>query len=200
MEYHKIVLIHRIVVSLFLLHYVVKGYFLISDKPDTLAGYVAKTKIAEMILSVLFLGTGIYLAVTGPTLSTIQIIKISCVVASIPLAIIGFKRGNKALAMLSILLLLSAYGLAEMNKAANKKVDPNASAQQVFNEKCARCHGAGGDELKEGAKNLKLTQMNDEQLKVIIKDGKPGTQMSGFNTLTDEQLNGLVSYIKSLKQ
>ena len=37
MEYTKIVLIHRIVVSLFLLHYVVKGYFLISDKKDNLA-------------------------------------------------------------------------------------------------------------------------------------------------------------------
>ena len=211
MEYTKIVLIHRIVVSLFLLHYVVKGYFLISDKKDNLAGYTAKTKIAEMILSVLFLVSGIYLAIAGPALSILQYVKIAMVFASIPLAVIGFKKGNKMLAMLSIILLLGAYGLAEMNKAKNRKArqaavdttsvvgDQAAVGKAIYAAQCTSCHGEGGDAMIAGAKNLKLTQLTDDQQKDIIKNGKPGTGMTAFSALTDDQLNGLVAYIKTLK-
>ena len=206
MEYHKIVLLHHIAVSLFLLHYIVKGYFLISDKKETLAGYTAKTKVAEMILSVLFLGTGIYLAFEGPALSGLQILKFVLVFASIPLAIIGFKRGKKPLAIIAILFLIAAYGLAEMNKAKNKKLSVEtissiaADPKVLYNENCARCHGDHGDAMIAGAKNLKLTQLTDDQMKDIIKNGKSGTQMVGYSSLTDDQLNGLVSYIKTLKQ
>jgi len=209
MEYHKIVLLHRIVVSLFLLHYMVKGYFLISEKKETLAGYTAKTKIAEMILSVLFLGTGIWLVVAGPALSLLMYVKIALVFASIPLAIIGFKREKKPLAMLAILFLLLAYGLAEMNKAQSKKLkvetntttaDPAVAARTLYTDNCVSCHGAGGDAMIAGAKNLKTTQLTDDQLKDIISHGKPGTSMNGYSTLSDDQLNGLVAYIKTLKQ
>jgi hypothetical protein len=55
MDYHKIVLFHRIVVSLFLLHYVVKLALLLLKKSDLLATYTAKTKVVEMIVSALFL-------------------------------------------------------------------------------------------------------------------------------------------------
>ena len=211
MDYHKIVLIHSIVVFLFLLHYVVKGYFLIGDKKDTLEGYTAKTKIAEMILSVLFLGTGIYLAIAGPALSVLQWVKIAMVFASIPLAVIGFKKANKMLAILSIVLLLGAYGLAEMNKAKNRKAkeatidtttlagDPIAVGKAIYVAQCTSCHGEGGDAMIAGAKNLKLTQLTDDQQKDIIKNGKPGTGMAAFSALTDDQLNGLVAYIKTLK-
>lgn len=210
MQYHQIVLIHRIVVSLFLLHYVWKGFLLLSDKKDTLTGYTSKTKIAEMILSVLFLGTGIYLVYAGPSLSTLMLVKIGLVFASIPLAIVGFKKGNKALAMVAILFLVAAYGLAEMNKAKFKKedkapvdtsavaADPVAVGKEVYTVKCVACHGAGGDAGLAGAKNLKVTQLTDDQQKDIIKHGKAG--MSAFPDLADDQLNGLVAYIKTLKQ
>ena len=211
MEYTKIVLIHWILVSLFLLHYVVKGYFLIGDKKETLAGYVAKTKIAEMVLSALFLASGIYLAVVGPALSVLQWIKIAMVFASIPLAIVGFKKGNKMLAILSIVLLLLAYGLAEMNKAKVNKAkkaaidtsevasDPIAVGKEIYVAKCTSCHGEGGDAMIAGAKNLKTTLLTDEQQKDVIKNGKPGTGMAAFSALTPNQLDGLVAYIKTLK-
>ena len=210
MDYHQIVLVHRIVVSLFLLHYVWKGFLLISDKKDTLAGYTAKTKIAEMILSVLFLGTGIYLAAKSPALSSLMIVKIALVFASIPLAIIGFKRGNKLLAIVAILFLVAAYGLAEMNKKQYAKMDkapvntstvasdPLAVGKTVYSAKCVACHGENGDAGLAGAKNLKVTQLTEDQQKDIIKHGKGG--MSAFSDLTDDQLNGLVAYIKTLKQ
>jgi len=212
MEYQKIVLLHRIVVSLFLLHYVWKGYLLLSDKKDTLAGYTAKTRIAEMILAVLFLGSGVYLIVKGPALSVLMWIKIGLVFASIPLAIVGFKKVKKPLAIIAILFLLAAYGLAEMNKAQYKKADkapvdtskagadPVAIGKEVYTAKCTACHGDKGDAGLAGAKNLRTTTLTDEQQKDIIKNGKSGTGMSSFPDLTEEQLNGLLAYIKTLKQ
>ena len=200
MDYHLIVVLHRITVSLFLLHYVWKGYLLLADKTEALSGYTAKTKVAEMVLSVGFLGTGIYLGLFGPPLAAMQWVKIGMVFASIPLAVVGFKRGKKMLAILSILLLVGAYGLAEMNKAHNKKVNTTATAQEVYKEKCTRCHGDAGDAMISGAKNLKITTLSDDQLKSVIKNGVPNTQMAGYADLTDEQLNGLVAYVKSLKQ
>jgi mono/diheme cytochrome c family protein len=206
MDYAKIVLLHRIAVSLFLFHYMWKGYLLASDKKDTLTGYVAKTKVAEMILSFLFLATGIYLVVAGPALTMLQYIKIAMVLASIPLAVIGFKKGNKALALLAVLLLFLSYGLAEMNKkrATKGKVDttiaatPVEAGKLIYQDKCTRCHGDGGDANLAGAKNLKLTALSDEQQKAIIKGGNAG--MPAFGDLTDEQLDGLVAYLKTLKQ
>ena len=209
MDYHQIVVLHRVVVTLFLLHYVVKTYFLLSDKKETLAGYTAKTRIAEMILAVLFLATGIWLIAKGPSLPLIMWVKIGLVFASIPLAIVGFKRGNKALAILAVVFLIAAYGIAEMNKAKYAKEDkapvdtstaagPVAVGKDVYTVKCVACHGPGGDAGLAGAKNLKITQLSDDDQKQIIKNGKNG--MSGFPDLTDDQLSGLVAYIKTLKQ
>lgn len=200
MDYHLIVLLHRLLVTLFLLHYALKTFLLLGNKTERLAAYVSNTRIAEIIISFGFLVTGIYLAFAGPPISTLQIIKFVCVFSSIPLAIIGFKRNNKALASLAVVLIILAYGLAEMNKAANKRVDTNASAEQIYKDKCSRCHGENGNAGFSNARNLQTTTLNEQQMKDIIRNGVPNTQMSGFPALTDEQVNGLVVYIKNLKK
>ena len=164
-----------------------------------------------MILSVLFLATGIYLIAAGPALSVLMYIKIALVFASIPLAIIGFKRAKKPLAIVAILFLIAAYGLAEVNKKQYARADkapvdtsamasdPIATGKAVYTAKCVACHGTGGDAGLAGAKNLKITQLTDDQQKDAIKHGIPNTGMSAFPDLTDDQLNGTVAYIKTLK-
>src|SRR6478609_248392 len=105
---YKVILhTHYLVVTLFLLIYVIKTILLLSNKNDLLASFVKKTRIAEMIISFLFLGTGIYLATQlpfGGKYDYLFWIKICMVFASIPIAIIGFKKSNKILAALSLLL------------------------------------------------------------------------------------------------
>lgn len=207
MDYHHIVLAHRIFVSLFLLHYVVKLGLLLANKSTALTSYTAKTKVLEMILSVLFLGSGVYLIANGPSLHTLQIIKIACVFASIPLAIIGFKKGNKALATLSILLLVASYGLAEVAKKKMKTVDvaavtdSNMAAEDqgkvLYTQMCERCHGAAGDAMIAGAKNLQESMLSNQEAAAIIKNGQ--NTMPAFNTLTDDQVTALVNYSQSLK-
>jgi mono/diheme cytochrome c family protein len=208
MHYHQVVILHRILVTIFLAHYLLKGYLLLAGKRETLAGYTAKTRIAEMIVAAGFLITGAYLILRGPDLSMLQWIKIALVFASIPLAIIGFKRDKKPLAVIAILFLIGAYGLAEIDHAKYKKEDkapvdtskeisPVAIGNTIYTTKCVACHGDHGDAQLGGAKNLRITQLTDDQQKDIIKHGKGG--MSSFPDLTDDQLNGLLAYIKTLK-
>ncbi len=107
---------HLVSVILFLLIYVIKTVLLLGNSKENLARFTKVLKVPEMIISVLFLGTGIYMITKVPVISTLLIIKLVCVAAAIPVAIIGFKKGNKVLAVFSLLLIISAYGLAEMHK------------------------------------------------------------------------------------
>src|ERR1019366_3147077 len=141
MVYSNILLAHRIVVTLFLLHYVVKLVLLLtkSDKnkeaaatgnlpPSALAKYSRVTRIPEMLLSVIFLITGAWMMVSGALFGRLMIVKLIFVFASIPLAVVGFKRNNKRLAILAVFLIVLSYGLAEMNKKAKTggKIDTSS--------------------------------------------------------------------------
>ncbi|MES2395188.1 MAG: SirB2 family protein, partial [Bacteroidota bacterium] len=89
---------HLLSVILFLLIYLIKTVLLLSNKNEGLAKFTKVVKVPEMIVSTLFLVTGIYLLTQIPEIKTLLIIKIVAVLISIPLAIIGFKKKNKVLA------------------------------------------------------------------------------------------------------
>jgi uncharacterized membrane protein SirB2 len=57
---------HYLVVTLFLLIYVVKTILLLSNKNDLLATFTKKVKVFEMVVSFLFLATGVYLTTMLP--------------------------------------------------------------------------------------------------------------------------------------
>jgi hypothetical protein len=58
-----------------------------------------------MIVSTAFLGTGIYMLFNIPEIKPLLVIKIGIVFASIPIAIIAYKKNNKALAVLSLVMI-----------------------------------------------------------------------------------------------
>lgn len=207
MEYHKIVLAHRILVSLFLLHYVVKGILLLINQHTGLEKYSKITKVPEMILSVLFLASGVYLLIYGSNLHFLQYIKIACVLTSIPIAVIGFKKKKKFLAVLSIFLLIAAYGLAEVAKKKQRTqtvdtesidIDTADQGKIVYNQLCSRCHGDNGDAMIAGAKNLKISTLTSVEISTIIMKGQGG--MPAFENLSESQLKAVVQYTESLKQ
>ena len=86
---------HKLVVTLFLLLYLIKTILLLLNKRDSLVKFTAKTKVLEMIVSVLFLATGIFLASKSGNVGTWLWVKIAAIAISIPLAVIGFKNQNK---------------------------------------------------------------------------------------------------------
>jgi mono/diheme cytochrome c family protein len=198
---------HRLFVILFLLHYVIKLVFLLTNRKEQLAAYTQKTRVPEMIISVGFLLTGMGMLLKGAQFTNLILLKIVAVFVSIPVAVIGFKRANKGLAALAVFLIVASYGLGEMNKKAKagNAVDTTQIASSfeagklIYTEKCEVCHGSDGKLGASGAKVLGETQLSIEEQKQLILAGK--NSMPPFRAaLTDEQVDAVIEYVGSFKQ
>ena len=183
MDSNLLARIHGISVMLFLLTYVIKTILLFTSK-GMLEKYSKVTKVPEMIISTLFLVTGIWLFVILGGIKTMQIIKLVLVFLSIPLAVIGFKKQNKGLALVSLLLIVGAYGMSEASK--NKPFIPakvamtgnvnseNAMGAQTYFENCAFCNGADGKNMYRGATDLKQSKFSFDATQKMVHDGHTG--------------------------
>ncbi len=194
---------HVIVVLLFLLIYLVKTLLLLTNKKEQLARFTKIFRIPEMIISLLFLGTGIYLLVQLPEINNLMIIKIIAVLISIPLAIVGFKKSNKALASISLLLILAAYGLAEASHkkliSASKEPIAKNDGKELYTAYCTKCHGEDGKAGIMSATDLSLSQLDDAALFEMIKTGK-GSMPSFGSQLDEQQVQAVGQYIKALRK
>lgn len=196
---------HTLVVTIFLVLYFVKTILLLIGQDEVLKKVTKITKVPEMIVSTLFLGTGIYLLTASGNVTWMVYVKIALVLASIPLAIVGFKRSNKMLASLSLVLLLVGYGLAEMNKKRLVKRLPeqtlagNASAggKEIYTQYCQNCHGEKGNAGMSGAKDLTISTLTAEEKKQLIMKGKGA--MPAYTIFDQNEMNSLVEYVESLK-
>lgn len=202
---------HLVSVNLFLLIYLIKTILLVANKNEGLTKFTKATKVPEMIISTLFLLSGIYLLTQVGT-TKMLIIKIVVVLASIPVAIIGFKKSNKVLAVLSLLMIIGAYGMAEMNKKmiAKQDVDPAVAntddasydavkhGASVYTAYCQSCHGQGGTN-GAGGLDLTLTQTDHTTKLERIKNGQGS--MPGFkDVLNEKEIEAVTAYVESLKK
>jgi uncharacterized membrane protein SirB2 len=194
--YKGILHTHYLVVTLFLLIYVVKTILLLSDKNDVLARFTKFIRIPEIIVSVLFLGTGIYLMTQLPSIPGLIWIKLILVFASIPVAIVGFKKSNKILAALSLVMITASFGIAEISHKKKIKADNAGIAatdgKALYENSCASCHGPDGKLGLAGAKDLAATQLDEAGIKTIILQGKglmPAAQVN------EEQAEAIASYV-----
>jgi uncharacterized membrane protein SirB2 len=194
---------HNLVVTLFLLIYVIKTILLLSNKSDLLATFTRKVKVFEIIVSALFLITGIYLATQLPFNGKYDYlfwIKIVMVFAAIPIAIIGFKKNNKILAALSLLLITGSYGIAEVYgkkkgiaKAYNKEtIVAETDGKTLYEINCVLCHGSDGKLGKVGAKDLNASTLDVAGIKDVILNGKGNMQPL---KLTDSQAATIAEYV-----
>ncbi len=165
---------HILVVVLFLLIYVIKTVLLLSNKEDLLKKFTKMIKVPEMIISFTFLGTGVFLLTQLPAIHYLMWVKLALVLISIPVAVIGFKKSNKILAALSLLMITGAYGISEVaakKKMAGKEVAGN-DGKEIYEAKCALCHGGDGKLGAMGAKDLSATSLGIEEIKEIVLKGK----------------------------
>ena len=193
---------HYLVVTLFLFIYVIKTILLLSNKGDLLASFTKKVRIAEMIISTLFLLTGIYLAIKlpfGGKYDYLFWIKIVMVFTSIPLAVIGFKKGNKMLAALSLLLITGSFGIAEVY-SKRKGVTTDSAAvtatdgKSLYEAKCAMCHGNDGKLGMAGAKDISVTTLNSGEIAGVILNGKGSMNKV---EVSEEQANAIAAYVEA---
>jgi mono/diheme cytochrome c family protein len=204
---------HRLVVSIFLALYFIKMILLLMNKKEQLTNFRKWTKVPEIIVSTLFLVTGIWMLILKPTMSIFQVIKLAAVVAAIPCGVIGFVRGNKILGVLSFVLIVAAYGLAEMGKKFVQKVDLGPEivtdidakeydqlrhGEALYREYCKSCHGPDGKLGLGGAYDLATSRLSDSDAMTIMMNGK-GT-MPGFKqVLTQRDADAVLEYIKTLR-
>jgi mono/diheme cytochrome c family protein len=198
--FETIKLIHKISVILFLLIYLVKTILLLSNKEDLLTKLTKVLKVPEMIVSALFLLTGIYLLTQIPEIKTLLIVKVGLVFLSIPVAIIGFKNKNKILAALSLLMITASYGIAEMAAKNKAKIseqsltaDGKFDGKQIYMDNCALCHGADGKLGMTGAADLSITQLDTNAITSAILIGKGN--MKKVDGLTKEQAKAIADYV-----
>lgn len=93
---------------------------------------------------------------------------------------------------------------AATTKLEPQKNQPKVNIQNLYNEACAKCHGAGGEGGGGGTKSLntldKYDQKWDRPFFDAIKVGVPDMGMSGYGeTNSDEVIWGLVNYIRELQ-
>lgn len=199
MNYDTIFQTHKISVIIFLLIYLVKTALLLLNKKQALASATKITKVPEMIVSLLFLATGVYMVTQVPEIKTLLIVKIAVVLVSIPVAIIGFKKQNKMLALLSFIMIVTAYGLAEMSKKPAKSVTASAEGKEIYAANCAKCHGDDGKLALMGASDLSVSALDKNGIFDVVKSGRQ--RMVGYkDALTDEQISAVSDYVLSLKK
>lgn len=204
---------HKLVVVLFLLIYLIKTALLLANKTEMLERFKKIVRIPEMAISTLFLLTGAVMLFQLPQIHTYMWIKIVAVFASIPLAVIGFKRSNKALATLSFVLLVVSYGLAEMSRnapaqelaagvvtdAAQGGYDIQLHGKAVYDANCTACHGEDGALGAVGAKNLATSQLTTEEAVQIITNGK-NAMPKYKKALSEQDIKAVAAYVATLKK
>lgn len=197
---------HKLVVSLFLIIYLIKTALLVLNKHESLDSFIKRTKVAEIIISTLFLLTGIYLAMNSANNGTWLWMKLFVIACSIPLAVIGFKKKNQSLALVSLMFLIYAYGISETKSPfmsdEKKKVDtanvPVAEVgKKIYEEKCILCHGSDGKLGLSGAKDLTQSTLTHDEKVALVMNGK-NAMMSFKEQLTPEQVEAVVLYVEAL--
>jgi mono/diheme cytochrome c family protein len=159
-----------------------------------------------MIISALFLITGVWLFFLLGGIKMFHIIKLVFVFTAIPMAVIGFKKHKKGLALLSLILIIGAYGMGEMSK--NKpfipaKVvlsgDSASPGAMLYQANCAFCHGKDGSKQYRAATDLRRSTSNESVIQMMIKDGSKGKMPAYKETLSDAEISDISLYVFSLR-
>lgn len=193
---------HYLAVTLFLIIYVVKTILLLSDRKELLGKFTRKVKVFEMIVSALFLVTGIYLATQLPFNGKYDYlfwIKLVMVFTSIPVAIVAFKKGNKILAALSLLLITGSYGIAEVygKRKGIAKTDAavatSTDGKELYEANCRLCHGDDGKLGASGSKDISVTTLDHAGITQVILEGKG---MMNPVRVSPEQADAIARYVE----
>jgi cytochrome c oxidase cbb3-type subunit 3 len=120
-------------------------------------------------------------------------------------------RAARIASVLGLMLLSALVGTQraasegqKSQRAGNggQRMNPsNVPGQQVFESRCAGCHGLdgrGGERAPDISTSEKTRRRSDDELSRIIADGLPGTGMPAFASL-GSGLKNVVAYLRQLQ-
>src|SRR6267378_1670817 len=107
----------------------------------------------------------------------------------------------------ALLIAASAYGLGVKERAgrparAKQSERSIADGRQVFENRCAGCHGIdgrGGERAPDIATTAKTQRRSDSALAQIISNGIPAAGMPSFSAMDDSTSRALVKYLRFLQ-
>jgi mono/diheme cytochrome c family protein len=107
--------------------------------------------------------------------------------------------------MRGILLLLTIVLLFTGCKPSEAQTEESNPTEELFNKRCAGCHGFDGEPAKSNLPNIPdfrdpdyQKRRTDKQLIDTIMEGRKPLMPSFKSNLDDEQIKALVAYIRSL--
>lgn len=131
MNYHTLIEAHKGIVYLFLLIFTIKVLLLIFNKP-LFEKVRAKTKITEMILGTLLVASGVWLLISLGGVPNWLITKIILVLIAIPIAIIGLRKGNVALALIALGIFVYIFFAARAKSLTLSEVPTTPVSQEAM--------------------------------------------------------------------
>lgn len=213
---------HVLVVTLFLLFLLFKTVLLLINKKELLAK-VRKFKMVEPILGVLMLATGGYLlSLYGSAAPTYLWVKLVLVLIIIPIGIVAFKKENKAMAIVALLLTFYIYGASEVGSLTFSKDETAAvtddspanntseviiegetaellkNGKEIFLAECKKCHGKDGKKGLFKSPDLTESQLNLSERVAWIKKGK-GVMPAYEEKLSETEIEAVALYLDELK-
>ena len=106
-----------------------------------------------------------------------------------------FKKHSKNRSIFKLVAFLITLGCLTMAKAQNIPLTGKA----LFENKCAKCHGTDGAKGRWGAKNLQISQLNNDELFKTISTGR-GIMPNWGKKLSALQIRSVIEYIKTLRK
>ncbi len=214
--FNTILIFHQVVVTLYLLFFLIKVAMLLLAKQQNTMNFRKKTMWLEMMLSTLFLLSGLYLSFYSGEVRRGDWFwgKIVLVVAVVPIGIIAFRKLSKTLAILALLILIYIYGISETHSLTFQKetynipsYDANAVSPaakiayggQIYQNACATCHGSDGKLGLSGSFDLTKINLDGDQIIEVITYGR--VNMPAFKkVITPDQISAVSMYVATLKK
>lgn len=218
---------HVLVVTLFVLFLLFKTILLFANKITLLTRVRTKFKMADPILGVLMLATGGYLlSLYGADAPTYLWVKLIIVLIIIPIGIVAFKKENKIMALIALLLTFYIYGVSEVGSLTFSKEsslteevsDPQpeesgsvtsdiiaqnmesilATGKEIYLAECKKCHGKDGKKGLFKSPDLTKSNLNLAERIAWIKKGK-GVMPAYENELSESDIESVAAYLDELK-
>jgi mono/diheme cytochrome c family protein len=208
MNSSTLVTIHLVSVTVFLVLYFLKTLFLLLGKTETLDRFMRISKYGDMIFGTLFLVTGIWLMSIVGNVKMFQMFKLMLILSAVPVGAVAFKKKNKALAVVSFVMLLGADALAEIGHKRlfpikhvpeELAADKPAQGKFLYEKNCGYCHGTDGKKIYRDATDLSLSVSDASVTEAVVRNGRNKKMPAYGSLLNEDEIKSLTDYLMTLR-